>query len=236
MRAERRLIHSGAKLIDIDGNVRLFAPAPAPHSDSFDCEDRKKLLMSITGSTAGVPNRALSLMRDILASPSYRTTSITQLWMPHCVDGGLSSGALHACLEISCNPFLGGAIFDSSLLPPPGYRLPFYSGGRELQLLQTRCAVRGWITASLPLGGTDDVGHSYIHSLFEHFIMGLYERAHGGFGQGGSKHSFYFCKRYAVGCGLNSRCMDTDRMVRQCRLQWRLGCCGCYCWRSQYGG
>jgi hypothetical protein len=84
------------------------------------------------------------------------------------------------------NPFLGGAVFDSRQLPPVDSRLPFYQGGRALQFLQARCAIRGWIVAALPLGGNDDVGNGYLLTLIESFIMSLYERGHGGQGEGTS--------------------------------------------------
>lgn len=135
-------------------------------------------------STVGVPHRALSLMRDVLALPSYRTSSYTQVWIPNAVHGGLSSGALHNCPEVLVNCFLGGAIMDSRLLPPIGSRLPYYQGGRVLQLMQARCAIRGWISATLPLGGGDDVGSGYILTLIEAFIMSMYERGHGAHGEG----------------------------------------------------
>lgn len=204
MRHERCQIHSNAKVIGLDNRIDYSTPSARPP----DSQDKRKLLMSVVGSTAGVPNRALSLMRDILSLPSYRTASYTQIFIPNAIDGGSTCGSLHSCPEISCNSFLGGAILDATLLPPPGYRLPFHAGGRALQFLQARCAVRGWITAALPLGGSDEIGHSYIPSLFEHFIMSLYERAHGGAGEGGSKHSFFFSKRYQSKSGLNSRVMD----------------------------
>lgn len=86
---------------------------------------------------------------------------------------------------LGANTFLGGAIMDAGLLPPPGKRIPFYQGGgRVLQMLQARCAIRGWIIACLPLGGQDDVGNGYILSLIESFMMSLYERAHGATGEG----------------------------------------------------
>lgn len=144
------------------------------------------LEQTISFATAGVPHRALSLMRDILALPSYRTSSYTQIWIPRAVNGGSTSGALHLCPEVSgANAFLGGSIMDAGLLPPVGKRLPFYlGGGRVLQMLQARCAIRGWVIAVLPLGGQDDVGHGYIHTLVESFMMSLYERGHGGLGEG----------------------------------------------------
>jgi hypothetical protein len=139
---------------------------------------------TVTFATIGVPHRALSLMRDVLAVPTYRTNSYTQIWIPNAVHGGCTSGALHNCPEVLANPFLGGAVMDSRLLPPVGSRLPFYQGGRVLQFLQARCAVRGWVTAALPIGGHDDVGTGYLFALVESFIMSLYERGHGGQGEG----------------------------------------------------
>lgn len=143
-----------------------------------------QLDQTVSAATTGVPHRALSLMRDVLAVPSFRSQSYTQVWIPNAVHGGCTSGALHNCPEVLVNPFLGGAIMDSRLLPPVGARLPFYQGGRVLQFLQARCAVRGWITAALPLGGNDDVGTGYIFAVFEALIMSLYERGHGGQGEG----------------------------------------------------
>lgn len=204
MREERPFIHANVEVIGIDGSIYVRYSPPR----EFDVELKKHIVQSVIGSTAGVVNRALSLMRDILSLPSYRTKSYTQIWIPDAVDGGLSCGTLHSCPEISCNCFLGGAILDSKLLHPIGYRLPFYAGGRVLQFAQARCAVRGWIISALPLGGSDDVGHGYIHTLIEKFIMSLYERAHGAYGEGGSKHGFFFSKRFAISSGLNSKNMD----------------------------
>ena len=160
-------------------------------------------------STVGVPHRALSLMRDILAFSTYRTSSYLQIWIPHAVDGGCTSGALHNCPEVMVNPFLGGAIMDSRLLPPVQMRLPYYHGGRALQFLQARNCVRGWITSSLPLGaGGDDIGNGYIHRLFEALFMSLYERGHGAYGEGGARGGVYFTRRYAANSGLNSINLD----------------------------
>jgi hypothetical protein len=141
---------------------------------------------SVLTATVGVPHRALSLMRDILAVPAFRTVSYTQIWIPHAVHGGSTSGALHCCPEILVNSFLGGAIMDSRLLPPVGHRLPFHQGGRTLQMLQARCATRGWLISALPLGGQDDVGQGYLHTLIESLLMSLYERGHGAHGEGKS--------------------------------------------------
>ena len=172
--------------------------------------DRQLLERSVLASTLGVPNRALSLMRDILALPAYRTSSYTQIWIPNAqLSGSSAGGNMAGCAEVSgCNCFLGGAIIDSTLLPPPGMRLPYYDGGRYLQFIQARNAIRGWIRAALPLGSGDDVGQSYLHSMVETFIMSLYERGHGAYGEGGGKGSYYFTKRYAIGSGLNSPNLD----------------------------
>jgi hypothetical protein len=146
-------------------------------------------------ATTGVVHRALLLMRDVLALPTYRTASYTQIWIPDVVHGGITSGALHHCPECITNPFLGGAIMDARLLPPMNARLPFYQGGRVLQFLQARCAIRGWINAALPIGGNDDVGAGYLHVLIESFLMSLYERGHGGFGEGEFFFFDTFCDR-----------------------------------------
>ena len=164
---------------------------------------------TVTRSTVGVPHRALSLLRDVLALPTYRTVSYTQIWIPNAVDGGCTSGALADCPEVALNPFLGGAIFDARLLPPPRARLPFaQGGGRVLQYLQARAALRGWIKAALPLGGDDDVGFGYLHALVESLLFSLYERGHGGYGEGGGPGSFFFSRRYAPASGLNSPQLD----------------------------
>jgi hypothetical protein len=113
------------------------------------------------------------------------------------------------CPEVGgCNTFLGGAIMDSTLLPPPGMRLPYYEGGKYLQFLQARNAIRGWVRTALPLGSNDDIGQGYLHALIESFIMSLYERCHGAFGEGGGKGSFFYTKRYAISSGLNSPNLD----------------------------
>lgn len=204
LKSDRPFIHSNSQIIGADEIIDRNSII----NGSVDIDLRRKLIVSITGSTAGVPNRSLSLMRDILSLPSYRTLAYTQIWIPNAVGGGVSSGALNECPEISCNCFLGGAILDSKLLHPIGFRMPFFKGGRALQFAQARCAVRGWVTAALSLGGIDDVSNSYLHKVIENFIMSLYERAHGSCGQGGSKHGFFFSKRYALISGLNSKNMD----------------------------
>lgn len=181
-----------------------------PELTAAQMQDRKLLEVSILASTIGVPNRALSLMRDVLAMPAYRTSSYTQIWIPNAhMSGSSSGGNMAGSPEVcGCNSFLGGSIMDSTLLPPPGMRLPYYDAGRTLQFLQARNAIRGWVRAAIPLGAQDDVGQGYLHTLIETFIMSLYERGHGAFGEGGGKGSFFYTKRYAIGSGLNSPNLD----------------------------
>ena len=172
--------------------------------------DNQLIENTVLASTIGVPNRALSLMRDILALPSYRTSSYTQIWIPNAhMSGSNCGGNMVGCPEVGgCNYFLGGAIIDSCLMPPPGMRLPFYQEGRTLQFIQARNAIRGWVRSAISLGNDDDVGQGYLHVLIETFLMSLYERGHGAFGEGGGKGSFFYTKRYAIGCGLNSMNLD----------------------------
>lgn len=163
----------------------------------------------VTRATVGVPHRALSLTRDVLALPTYRTVSYIQIWIPNAIDGGCTSGSLADCPEVSVNPFLGGAIADARLLPPPQARLPYATGGgRVLQYIQARAAIRGWVRAALPLGGDDDVGFGYLHHLVEVLLFSLYERGHGGYGEGGGKGGFFYSRRYAPSSGLNSSQLD----------------------------
>lgn len=196
---ERKYIHCKANLVLLPNTNITIAPCKRKQR-----EITEKFDQTIIASTIGVPHRALSLVRDILALPAGRTASYTQIWIPNAVHGGSSSGALHCYPDVLVNPFLGGAIMDSRLLPPVDHRLPFHAGGRVLQFLQARCAIRGWITAALPLGGRDDVGFGYIFSLVESFLMSLYERGHGAHGEGGAKGGVFYTKRYALTSGLNS--------------------------------
>jgi hypothetical protein len=199
----RKSIHAQASL-ELLPNTRIeIAPFTNQQKELMEALDQ-----SVISSTVGVPNRALSLMKEILAVPALRTVSYTQVWIPQAVHGGSTSGALHCCPEVLVNPFLGGAIMDSKLLPPAGHRLPFHHGGRVLQFLQARNAVRGWITSAIPLGGSDDVGQGYIHTLIESLIMNLYERGHGAHGEGGANGGAFFTKRFASGSGLNSSNLD----------------------------
>ena len=209
---ERSEIHADAPILgedDDDGMGMLMRPRHSTATRSAVLlQTKRQIEASVTASTIGVPNRALSLMRDVLQLPAYRTSSFTQIWIPGAADGGSTSGALHVCPEATCNPYLGGSIIDASLLPPPGLRLPFHAGGRQLQFLQARSAVRGWIRSALPLGGTDEIGQGYLHCVVEAFIMSLYERGHGAFGEGGGRGGYYYSDRYATGSGLNSRNLD----------------------------
>lgn len=172
-------------------------------------QQRLDIEAAILRSTSGVPNRALSLTRDVLALPSYRASSHTQIWIPAAVDGGSSSGSMRDCPEAGgCNPFLGGAIFDAATLPPPGKRLPYHAGGRSLQFMQARAAIRGWVVAALPLGSQDDVGMGYLYCIVESVLMGLYEKGHGAWGEGGARASYFFSPRFAIGSGLNSPSLE----------------------------
>lgn len=200
----RKLIHATTASTQLLPNTRIeLSRLTIRQKELLEGLDR-----SVISATVGVPNRALSLMRDILAVPAFRTVSYTQIWIPHAVHGGNTSGALHCCPEVLVNPFLGGSIMDSRLLPPVGHRLPYHQGGRVLQFIQARCAIRGWITSAIPLGGQDDVGQGYIHALIESLMMNLYERGHGAHGEGGAQGGAYFVKRFASGSGLNSSNLD----------------------------
>jgi hypothetical protein len=184
---ERKLVHLHADASLLPGRFDL-RPRPLTARQR---EQTRQLRAAVQASTVGVPLRALRLMRDVLALPSFRTWSHTQVWIPDCVSGGATCGALHTCPEVSVNGFLGWSLLDSRLLPPPGSRLPFHQGGRVLQFVQARAAIRGWLTSALPLGGQDDVGNGYIHSVTESFLMSLYERAHGAHGEGSSRMNFF---------------------------------------------
>ena len=198
------------KHIHTEANMELlpdtkFSLSPLTKRQAELCE---ALDQSLLTSTTGIVTRALTLMRDILALPAFRTVSYTQIWIPHAVHGGSTSGSFHECPEAMNNPFLGGCIVDARLLPPANHRLPYHQGGRVIQFLQARCAIRGWIISAIPLGGRDDVGNGYIYTLIESMIMSLYERSHGAHGEGGGRGSVFFTKRFAAGCGLNSSNLD----------------------------
>ncbi|CAJ1903339.1 unnamed protein product [Cylindrotheca closterium] len=199
----RKYIHAQASTSFLPNTDFQFSPLTPRQKDIMAGLDQSVIL-----ATAGVTNRALSFMKEILALPVFRTVAYSQVWIPGAVHGGSTSGCLNGCPEASLNPFLGGAIMDSRLLPPVGHRLPFYHGGRALQFLQARSAVRGWIISAIPLGGQDDVGQGYIHALFESLIMSLYERGHAAHGEGGAKDSMFYTKRFSGGSGLNSNSLD----------------------------
>jgi hypothetical protein len=200
----RKFIHATVSDMSLLPDTR-FDLTPLTKRQTELLEDLDK---SVLTSTVGVPHRALSLMRDILALPAFRTVSYTQIWIPEAVHGGVTSGSLHCCPEVLNNPFLGGAVMDARLLPPINHRLPYYQGGRILQFLQARCAIRGWIISAVPLGGSDDVGNGYIHTLIESLIMSLYARGHGAHGEGGGKGGVFCTKRFACASGLNSTNLD----------------------------
>ena len=202
-RVERSLLHQHADQSLLVGATIHFQPLTGAEQELVDQYDR-----TLLAHTIGVPLRALSIMKDVLALPCFRTSSYTQIWIPGAVHGGHSSGALQTCPEALCNPFLGGAIMDAQLLPEPGKRLPFYAGGRVLQCLQARCAIRGWMYAALPLGGKDDVGNGYLHAVTESCIMSMYERAHGAYGEGGGKGSVFYSRRFSATSGVNSPNLD----------------------------
>ena len=180
-----------------------------------------QLQRAVTGSTSGIPLRALGIMREVLGLPYFPTKCYTQVWIPYVIDGGISCGTFDS--NVYYNSWLGGATIDARLLFPPKYRLPFYNGGgRVLQFHQAKCAFWGWIIAQLPLGRSDnnttkednddtmnddDVGESYIHTLFLHQITSIYERACGATCEGGSKYSFFYNGNIS-GAGLNSPVLD----------------------------
>jgi hypothetical protein len=199
----RKFIHRDASRVLLPETQLVLADLSSRQREILN-----RLDQSVLSTTVGVPHRALSLMRDVLALPTYRTASYTQIWIPNALHGGVTSGSFHFCPEVLVNPFLGGAVLDSRMLPPTGSRLPFYQGGRVLQCLQARCAIRGWIVASLPLGGKDDVGGGYIFALAESLLMSLYERGNGAHGEGGGKGGVFFSNRYSLGSGLNSSNLD----------------------------
>jgi hypothetical protein len=177
----RRYIHLEADKTLLPNSILQLTQLTAKQANQL-----LQLDQSILVSCVGVPYRATLIMRDVLAFPAFRTVSYTQVWIPNAVHGGVTSGALHSCPECLVNPYLGGAIIDSTLLAPVGTRLPYYHGGRVVQFVQARSAIRGWIISALPLGGNDDVGNGYLHTLAESFFMSVYERGHGGHGEGKS--------------------------------------------------
>ena len=117
-----------------DGRQSASEQPLRPNLTASQLQDRLLLRQTIVAATVGVPNRALSLMRDVLALPAYRTSSHTQIWIPHAHFSGSDCGNVVSRPEVGgCNPFLGGAILDATLLPPRGKRLPYYDAERALQ-------------------------------------------------------------------------------------------------------
>jgi hypothetical protein len=110
---ERPLVHYQAdrRLLP---NLHLLGGPSAPVEQSAALE------RTVACCTVGVPHRAWSLMRDVLALPAFCSTSYTQIWIPGAVHGGITCGALADCPEVSLNIFMGGAILDARLLPPVG--------------------------------------------------------------------------------------------------------------------
>lgn len=176
---ERKFLHQAANR-ELLPNTQIHLEPLTEQEQSISMDTEETVMVS----TVGVPHRALSLMREVLALPSFRTASYTQIFLPGAYHGGVTCGAMHQCPEVSNNCFLGGAIIDSRLLPPLRSRLPYYQGGRVLQFLQARCAMRGWMLAALSLGGQDDVGNGYILDVILSLFMSLYERSHGAHGEG----------------------------------------------------
>ena len=176
-------VHTVAANRDFLSNVHLVLPEFNKNSNGEEENDK-----IVTAATCGVAHRALVLMKDVLRLPTFRTNCYTQIWIP----GAPSS------------PLLGIAIMDSRLLE----RTPFYMGGRALQMMQARTAIRGWVMSALPLAETDPVGDGYLLALVEACIMSFYERGHGAQGEGGGKGSFLYSKRYAADSGLNSPNLD----------------------------
>ena len=164
--------------------------------------------LSIVGGTSGVPIRALNIAKDVIGLPFHHSSSYTQVWLPSAIDGGISSGSLQQC-GVATNCWLGGAVLDCNLLPPPLKRFPFYRGGRTLQLAQARCVMTGFVRKGVSLGGgQDDVGEGWIHALFISELMRIYELAHGASGEGGSQQSHFFVESHSAKSGPNSQIME----------------------------
>lgn len=164
--------------------------------------------MSVMGGTSGVPLRALNIAKDVIGLPSHQSASYTQVWLPSIIDGGTSSGSLQQC-GVATNSWLGGATLDASLLPPPSKRLPFYCGGRTLQLAQARCAITGFVRKGVALGGgQDDAGEGWMFQLFISQLLSIYLKAYGGSGEGGGPDSHFYVARYASVSGSNSPSME----------------------------
>jgi hypothetical protein len=176
---------------------------------------------------------ALTFACDVLQLVSHRSSSYTQIWIPNAVHGGNTSGALHTLCQ--SNTFLGGAILDSLLLPPVHKKLPYYTGGRNLQLVQASSAIGGWVKLALPLGDEDHVGNGYIHELVTSVLMSLYERAYGSFGQGGAKGGMFCSGRFASesNLDLNVTNMEESEAMLETADHDRYGY---YLWRTAANG
>ena len=173
-----------------------------PSPERYDIE------LTISASTSGVPLRALNVAKEVVGLPFHQTSSYIQVWLPNVADGGSSSGSLQQC-GVATNCWIGGAILDSSLLPPPRKRFPFYRNGRALLLAQARCVMTSFVRKGVALGGgQDDVGEGWMHALFVSELMKIYELAHGGQGQGGGPNSSFFIKTHASKSGPNSEIME----------------------------
>ena len=170
------------------------------------------LSSTITYSTSGVALRALHFCSALLIAGGGRQfcSVYTQIWIPNAIDGGYAVGAAHQ--SSTHNSFVGGCILDTRLLPPIKKKLPFYHGGRALQMAQARNIVWMWLKIGISIGSdvanltaagntdgddVDEVGDGYILEVFYQYIMHLYEQAFGATGEGGSCHSMFYTERYA---------------------------------------
>lgn len=168
---------------------------------------------TIVYSTSGVALRALSFIPIVLGHPNNQLCRIyTQVWIPHAMDGGYAVGMPHQCG--SHNSWLGGCVLDARLLPPVYKRLPYYSGGRTLQISQARNVIWMWVKSTISIGSdvndltidppdspdigdVDEVGDGYLLEVFFQYLSYLYELAYGASGEGGSSCSMFYTARYA---------------------------------------
>jgi hypothetical protein len=176
---------------------------------------------TITYSTSGVALRALHFCSTLLAGDGGASDATrqlcsvyTQIWIPNAMDGGYAVGAPHQ--SNTHNSFVGGCIIDTRLLPPIQKKVPFYHGGRALQMAQARNVIWMWLKAGISIGSdstnlsltsknemvvngedVDCVGDGYILEVFYQYIMHLYEQAFGATGEGGSCHSMFYTPRYS---------------------------------------
>jgi hypothetical protein len=176
---------------------------------------------TVTYSTSGVALRALHFCSTLLAGDGGASDATrqlcsvyTQIWIPNAMDGGYAVGAPHQ--SNTHNSFVGGCIIDTRLLPPIQKKVPFYHGGRALQMAQARNVIWMWLKAGISIGSdstnlsltsknemvvngedVDCVGDGYILEVFYQYIMHLYEQAFGATGEGGSCHSMFYTPRYS---------------------------------------